>query len=144
MRIFPDTNVLVSAFLSEGVCYRLIGRIVASPEHELLIGAFVLEETKRKLREKIRAPEEEILVFERALLTVGEDHPMPSAPTPISIRDLDDTWVLASALAAEADVLVTGDRELLDLAGRIEGLAILGPRPLLDRLGAGESQPREP
>ncbi len=134
MRVFPDTNVLISAFLSEGTCYQLLQHIISAPEHDLLIGTIVLEETKRKLREKIRAPEEEILAFERALVSIGENHAAPRAAALLPVRDLDDTWILASALASHADVLVTGDRDLLDIAGPVQGLMILRPRALLDRL----------
>ena len=42
--------------------------------------------------------------------------PQPAAPSDLSIRDEDDRWVLASAVAGAVDVLVTGDRDLLDVA----------------------------
>jgi predicted nucleic acid-binding protein len=43
MRVFPDTNVLISAFLSDGTCYRLVQHLISRPDHELLIGDVVLE-----------------------------------------------------------------------------------------------------
>jgi putative PIN family toxin of toxin-antitoxin system len=134
VRIFPDTNVLVSAFLSTGTCYELLHRIIKAPEHDLLIGAFILEETRRKLREKIRAPEELIREFERALISSGENPPTPQILAPVPVRDVDDVWVLASAVSAQVDVLVTGDGDLLELAGRVQGLQILRPRELLNLL----------
>ena len=45
-------------------------------------------------------------------------------------RDADDDWILATALAAKADGLVTGDNDLLVL-GRHEGVPILTPRDCL-------------
>jgi putative PIN family toxin of toxin-antitoxin system len=42
--------------------------------------------------------------------------PEPDAPSELAIRDEGDRWVLASAIAGSAEVLVTGDRDLLDLA----------------------------
>ena len=50
------------------------------------------------------------------------------SPSPIPVRDEDDQWVLASALAAKADVLVTGDKDLLDVAHEVSGLTITDPR----------------
>ena len=134
MRIFPDTNVLVSAFVADGLCYRLVRRILADPAHELIIGALILEETKQKLKEKIKAPDEEIRLFEQGLLAGARLGTLPEHPSSIPIRDLDDAWVLASALAARADVLVTGDKDLLDIRDQVQELAITTPRVLHDML----------
>ena len=52
----------------------------------------------------------------------------PLALSPYRVVDPDDAVVLASALTAEADVLVTGDKALLNLAEAIrqaEGLLII-------------------
>ena len=54
-------------------------------------------------------------------------------PAPVSVRDPDDAFVLASALEAQADVLVTGDKDLLVL-GDTAGIRIITPRALLDML----------
>ena len=49
----------------------------------------------------------------------------------IEIRDPADAWVLASAVAVDADLLVTGDRDLLDIAAQaplriVESARLLG------------------
>lgn len=49
------------------------------------------------------------------------------------VRDPDDDHVVATALAAGADAIVTGDADLLDL-GTHAGMAILTPRAFLERL----------
>lgn len=136
MRVFPDTNVLISAFLSHGTCYRIIRHLIDDPEHELIIGDVVLEETREKLRRKIRAPEDAIELFTDLLLSGGLPSPTPSHVPAISIRDPDDAWVLASAMHMGADVLVTGDRDLLDIAGSVGELSIVTPRALWDVLQA--------
>jgi putative PIN family toxin of toxin-antitoxin system len=59
--------------------------------------------------------------------------PMPEAPATADVRDPDDAWVLASALSGKADILVTGDRNLLALQSDAP-LAILTPREWWDRL----------
>ncbi len=51
-------------------------------------------------------------------------------PSGISIRDSDDLWVLQSAIEAESDYLVTGDKDLLDTAEIVEDLKIVSPREL--------------
>ncbi len=134
MRVFPDTNVLISAFLSSGTCYRLVQHLIEHPEHELIIGEFVLQESKEKLRRKIKAPEAEIDTFAELLLSGGLPSPLPYRLPSISVRDPDDAWVLASALHVGAEVLVTGDRDLLDLAVDVGELSIITPRALWDLL----------
>lgn len=52
----------------------------------------------------------------------------------IEVRDPDDAWVLASALAAGAEVLVTGDEDLLDLRDDVEEILITNPRGLWELL----------
>lgn len=125
MRVFLDTNVLVSAYASRGLCADVLRLVFA--EHELICAEVVLEELQRILRQKIRlAPEivEEVLGF----LREAHVEPRPSDLHEVSVRDPDDAWVLASAIQAEADVLITGDSDLLDLAAEVKGIRILDPR----------------
>ena len=44
----------------------------------------------------------------------------------------NDLLVVGSALAAKAEILLTGDRELLDLKEKPQGLRILSPREFWD------------
>jgi len=53
--------------------------------------------------------------------------PRPAQAAAIPVRDPDDAWVLASTEAAGVDVLVTGDRDLLDGASQAL-VRILNPR----------------
>jgi predicted nucleic acid-binding protein len=57
----------------------------------------------------------------------------PSAPISLPIRDPDDGWILASAIAGKADMLVTGDQDLLDIAGA-SPVPIMDPRGCWERL----------
>ena len=51
-------------------------------------------------------------------------------------RDADDDWGLATAIAGQAEAIVTGDGDLLEL-GAYEGVAILNPRQFIERLASG-------
>ena len=51
----------------------------------------------------------------------------------VKLQDKDDLFILGAAIASGAEVLVTGDKELLEL-GDIEGLEILSPRQFWERL----------
>jgi putative PIN family toxin of toxin-antitoxin system len=53
---------------------------------------------------------------------------------PTELRDPDDAHVLACAVSAGADAMVTGDKDLLDLES-FEGIPIIDPAEALKRLG---------
>ena len=125
MRVFLDTNVLVAAFATRGLCADVLRAVLA--EHELLLSGTVIEELTRTLVEKIRVPEptvREIAVFLRASASLVD---IPPKQPPVAVRDPDDAVILGEALAIAAEVLVTGDRDLLDL-GHIPGIRVLDPR----------------
>ena len=130
MRVFLDTNVLVSAFAARGLCADLLRLVLG--DHALLTGAVNLVELRRVLTERLAAPPEVIALVERAL-SLAEIVPTPSEVLPIDVRDADDAWVLASAVAGDAAMLVTGDQDLLVL-GAAAPLPIVTPREAWIRL----------
>lgn len=130
MKVFFDTNVLISAYTARGLSADLF-RLVLS-EHEVLTGEVNLHEFRRVLRQRFRVPTSDVARAE-AELRDQTIVPKPDAPLDVAIRDDDDQWVLASAVAGPADVLVTGDRDLLDVA-ETAPLPILNPRDCWQRL----------
>ncbi len=130
MRVFLDTNVLVSALTTRGLAADVFR--LALSEHELLTGEVNLVELRRVLKQKMRVPARHIEETER-LLREQTIIPRPAVAIEIKLRDLDDKWVLASAVAGGADVLVTGDKDLLDL-GRAAPLPIVTPRSFWESL----------
>lgn len=134
MKIFVDTNVLVSAYTAHGISSDLLRFILA--EHELLTGEVNLVELRRVLRERFRASLQQVAAVE-AELRAETVVPKPAAPSSLPIRDPDDRWVLASAVAGEAQLLVTGDRDLLAVAGQ-SPVPIVDPRGCWERLRGAE------
>ncbi len=124
MRVFLDTNVLVSAFATRGLCADVMRQVLA--EHELVIGEVVLRELRKALRVKLKLPPATVTAIEE-LLRESEVIPRPRTPSELEVRDPDDRWVLASAIAGRADVLVTGDRDLLEVAAQ-SPVRIIDPR----------------
>lgn len=127
MRVFPDTNVLASALATRGLCADLLLLILS--EHELLTGEAVIQKLYSVLERKFRAPEglvKQAEAFLRGYHVEGRPRRLP----PLALRERNDVIVVASALAARADVLVTGDKEILALRPPPAGLGIVGPRQL--------------
>jgi len=112
MRILLDTNVLIAAFISHGVCSELLEH--CSRRHILITSQFILEEFRGKLLEKFGFSDSEAQAAVRLLLTRMEVVAPPPLPTP-ACRDADDDNVLAAAIAGACDCIVTGDKDLLDL-----------------------------
>ena len=54
--------------------------------------------------------------------------PLPDTPFEVNLKDDDDRWVLESAIRAKADILVTGDKDLLELSGQVPKPRIVTPR----------------
>lgn len=133
MRVFLDTNVLVSAVGTRGLCADLLRVVVA--EHDLVIGEVVLEELRRVLKVKFRVPDERITEVVE-LFRAYELVPRPDAPDPVTVRDAADRWILASARAANVDVLITGDADLLETSTDLP-FRLLSPREFWSELRRG-------
>ncbi len=132
MRVCLDTNVLVAAFATRGLCTDVLRTVLA--EHELVIGEVIIDEFRRALTRKLRLPPDRIESAEQ----VFEGIPIvrkPDSPSRIKLRDRTDGWILATAVSGEAEVLVTGE-DLLVVAGDAP-LKILTPRAFWELLRGG-------
>jgi uncharacterized protein len=87
VKVFFDTNVLVSAFATRGLCADLFAHVLL--EHELVLGEIVLDELREKLRTKLKLPRKTIDEIE-ALLREGIVVEKPSKHLSLNIGDPDD------------------------------------------------------
>lgn len=132
MKVCLDSNVLVSAFATRGLAADVLRVVLA--EHELIVPAVVLAEVERVLRDKFKVPADEWGLV-RQILESQTVIPRPASLLTVPVRDADDAWVLASAVAGDAALLVTGDADLLSISGQAP-LPILTPRAFWERLRA--------
>jgi len=132
MKVFLDTNVLASAAATRGLCADVLREVFAS--HDLFISEQVLNELKSVLRFKFGLGQDLVEDF-IWLLQRDTVLAQPSELPRVEIQDKDDLPILGAAIAAGAEVLVTGDKELLDL-GHIADLEILSPRQFWEKLRA--------
>ena len=124
MKVFLDTNVLVSAFITRGLCSDIF-RIILS-EHDLILCTYVLVELEDVLCRKIDLPDKQITSILQYLRTfdVVSNH---TPPMKIELRDENDIPVISAALNSHSDIIVTGDKDLLEVSEKY-GIKIVDPR----------------
>jgi len=136
MRAAIDTNVLLSALLWGGTPHALLEH-VRNGTLTLISSPTLLAELARVLdRPKfdvvlLRSNTSRVQTLAEVRLLAEVIDPPPLAQ-PVC-RDPDDDAVLALALAAQADILIKGDDDLLCL-GSFESIPILTPAQALQRL----------
>jgi uncharacterized protein len=124
MKIFFDTNVLIAAFIAHGACNELFKHCMTN--HHVYTSDFVLKELARTLANKFKYPAEEITQVHKIILSgamVTDEAPLHQ---PLS-KDKDDDHIIAAAIKADVDCLLSGDSDLLSLKN-IQKISILSPR----------------
>ena len=135
-----DTNLLVSGLLGKKGPPHALLEAWYHGAFNLLVSPVLREEYARVLpspkfqRTYGLTPEEVADLL--TLIALRSVEVTPTAHLPVAIRDPKDTMVLAAALGGAADYLVTGDEDLLVLAGdpRLGTLKIVSVRAFLDLL----------
>ncbi|MCA1695199.1 MAG: putative toxin-antitoxin system toxin component, PIN family [Actinobacteria bacterium] len=135
MRVLLDTNVLVSAILFGGVPRQLLEAALTG-DLDLITSQPLLAELETVLTRKFEFPSSMTSSIRAELEALSE----VVEPIPIKrvTRTVADDVVLATAVAGAAEVLVTGDKELLGI-GSYEAIPIQSPRNFADTL-----EPRKP
>ncbi len=112
MKVVFDTNVLIAAFLTEGVCSKVLVR-ARKHEFQLVLSADIIGETERVLRKKFKLSPSEISSVSALLKEAASEILHKVDPISPICRDPDDDKILACASEADADYIVTGDEDLL-------------------------------
>jgi uncharacterized protein len=130
MNVLVDTNVLLSAALRDKLPERVVLYVATRDDCRWLVTPAILAEYADVLRRPRFALDEATLHRWAELLSlwtvnIGSPPEVPDFP-----RDPKDAPFLAAALAANADYLITGDRDLLQakdaVATRIVTVAEFG------------------
>ncbi|MDP8226541.1 MAG: putative toxin-antitoxin system toxin component, PIN family [Candidatus Celaenobacter polaris] len=129
MRVFLDSNVLISAVASRGLCADVMREVLTS--HELVVCEPLISELTRNLKSKIRLSDE---MIEEFVSFLQKDSIKVNPEKVITINGIDenDRKIITCAIHRNAEVFVTGDKELLDLH-KIEKLTIISPREFWER-----------
>ena len=129
MIVVLDTSVFVAAMVAKGLCHEVVVRSLGPCT--VATSQSLLGELEHTLRAKFTLGPAGMSFLEQLRLRVRIVEPTPLR-SPVS-RDADDDVVLATASAAGATVIVTGDQDLL-VIDRYNGIDIVSPRAFLSRL----------
>lgn len=130
MRVVFDTHVVVAGIVAEGLCREILE--IHMPEHTAILSPVLWDELVVTLRRKFGLTPDDL-----PILALYRQHAAWCEPAKLAeavCRDPDDDWVLATALAGEADAIVSGDADLLTL-DRYSGIEMLSPRQFVSRQG---------
>lgn len=128
-----DSSVLIAAYISRaGTCASLLEDILN--DHEWVTSNFILGELSRKLKGKFKYPEDEIAQIREGAMIAAEFVTPEEIPGD-ACRDPNDLPILGTAVAGRAQVIITGDKDLLSLKTFRE-IQIIGPGEFWKLLGA--------
>lgn len=127
MKLLFDTNVLISTFLAfkgGNSCYDVIDHAIE--HHQLYYTPFIMEEFKRVFKEDFHYPESVIDKF-AAFITKSFTKANTADTVENVSRDQKDNQVLADAVTNDIDIIITGDKDLLELKN-YKSIKIIMPR----------------
>jgi putative PIN family toxin of toxin-antitoxin system len=130
VKVVLDTNVLLAAFATRGLCEAVL--TVCLDGHQIILSEPILTEASKNLTSKFKMPAaqvRQIIDFLRENAELVEPQPVPAD----SCRDPKDLVILGTAAAGGADCLVSGDEDLLILK-QFRTIPILSPRAFYDKL----------
>ena len=123
MKIYFDTNVIISAFLTKGTSFEVI--VDAIGFHEIYYTDFLIEELKKVFKEKFCFSKQSIdekINFIKQYFIKGRN----AIKLERICRDVSDNRILSDAIFNQIDLLVTGDSELLEIK-QYKRLKIISP-----------------
>lgn len=124
MRIVFDTNVLIAAFISHGVCADLFEHCIRY--HEIVASEFIFAELFTKLTTKFKIPVPEVKKVVQ-LLRSRIPVVVPSNLGRRVCSDPKDDPILGTAIQRDCQCIITGDKDFLALK-KYKGIKIISPR----------------
>jgi len=124
MKIVLDSNVIIAAFSARGLCSELFENCILN--QQIIISEFILSEIKEKLIKKIKLPQEivyEIIEYLKNTFSLVE----PKFINNSICRDKNDLKIIGTAIAGNAQIIITGDKDLLILK-QYKEIKIASPR----------------
>lgn len=124
MRVVLDSNVLVAAFATHGVCHDLFEHCLKNTT--ILCSDFIAGEVERILIDRIKIPAKKVAEITHYLKNQSQ-WIIPERVIIANLRDPNDHMIIATALSGAADYLITGDKGMIVLK-KIKRTIIISPR----------------
>lgn len=123
-----DSNVILAGFATPGFCHKVL--TICLERHLIFSSEPILAEVREHLAGKFKMPAAAVQEIEQFLREIAE------IVVPVKVdshicRDPDDQMVIGTAVASNADCIITGDKDLL--AMRLKFVAIPTPREFYER-----------
>ena len=131
MRVILDTNVFISGIFFAGPPYRIL-KAWRDGKVQLVISPEILEEYRRVSHALAKQfPAINLMPILEMVAVKAEAFPDQSLPRSVCI-DPDDDKFLACAIASGTELIVSGDKALLETSG-YAGINVLTPRSFVER-----------
>ena len=114
MRIMLDTNVIISMVLFPNIKFSRMFDVITN-KHTLVLSSFVVEELMEVADRKFPKKKSAINLFLTKISFEYVYTPKVMKGGLFDIRDLKDYPVLYTAIAENVDILVTGDKDFLEI-----------------------------
>lgn len=130
LRLVCDTNIYISAYQFGGVAREVL-RFILNNDCAVFVSPAILKEIERTLDQKFNWPEAKIVALIENITSFTE-LVRPTKKLRVVTADSDDNRILECALAAKAEIIVSGDSDLLDL-GSYKNIKIMSMRDFLNQ-----------
>lgn len=114
-RVTADSNVYVSAWVFGGKPMQVL-EMALEEGIELFISDAILNETLRILRDRFHRTEEDVEEAERFITSITT-HVYPAQRLDVVPRDKDDNRIVECAVESGSELMVSGDKHLLEIDG---------------------------
>jgi putative PIN family toxin of toxin-antitoxin system len=135
MKVVLDTNIFLSGWLWGGTPDLVLklgeDRLIDVCASEVLLNELQATLSRNKFRSKLQILGVTVSDLMAGVRYLVEVYPISEIDVP-TLRDINDNMILATAIAADADAIVTGDLDLLVLQ-EYEGIVIVTARDFLNR-----------
>jgi putative PIN family toxin of toxin-antitoxin system len=136
MKIILDTNVIIAAFATHGLCHSVFELCI--DQYEIFTSQHIIEEVEENLSDKFKMPKGVVFAVienlrENSTLAIADELAAPIC------RDPDDDRILGFAHSTQSEFIITGDRDLLSLK-TFENTKIVTPREFWENVRRGDSK----
>ena len=140
MRVFVDTNIIISAILFPNAkVAKVFSHLIE--KHTVIIASYIKEECKEVFEKKFPLKKEQLNIFFNGIRFEEFKTPekIDEKKYP-KIRDIKDLPVLVSAILSDSDILITGDKDFEDI--KIDKPLIFTPAAYFELIRAEGLIPR--